>query len=381
MFSSVPAKIKKVLAALLLRRLTIECDRIPYTYTGLSYKKIFNWLRVEASLYAKPLKPWGWPTHFQIEPTNLCNLRCALCPVSGEMARPSGYLDVSLFKRLVDEAGPYCFLMLFWDWGEPFMHPGIFEMISYAKGRGIKVASSTNGHLFTSSDMAERVVLSGLDTLIFAVDGISQSTYETYRKNGDLETVLRGIKTVVERKKVLGSSVPLINFRFIVMKHNEHEVPYLKEFVEGLGVDVLTIKTLNPCADNTYGEKTGSVSGKESDLLPSYTGYRRFRYGADGKTPVRLDTNPCKNLWNAPTIHCNGSVCPCTYDYNEKFVFGALSSMSFRQIWSSKEYQEMRRGFRAGSPDNYFCRECSYAFEGGNCIDETIASAHYFKNG
>ena len=55
-------------------------------------------------------------------------------------------------------------------------------MIRYASERRIKLISSTNGHLFARGDHADRVVRSGLDTLIVALDGITQETYDKYRQ-------------------------------------------------------------------------------------------------------------------------------------------------------------------------------------------------------
>ena len=98
-------------------------------------------------------------------------------------------------------------------------------MIAYAGQKGIKTISSSNGHLFALQDKADNVIRSGLDTLIFAVDGITQATYERYRQGGKLDLALEGMRMVVARKKALGSKTPLVNFRFIVMRHNEHEIP------------------------------------------------------------------------------------------------------------------------------------------------------------
>lgn len=373
------AKIKAVLKAFVTRRLTLICDRISYDFKNVPYRKLWNWFIVEASVLFQPLKPWGWPTHLQIEPTNLCNLNCVLCPVSGEMKRSKGYLDPGVFNRLIDEIGSCVFFISLWDWGEPFLHPHIYDMIAYAKARGIKIASSTNGHLFSQPENADRVIKSGLDTLIFAVDGISQQTYEAYRKSGDLKTVLKGIRTVVERRRILGLKSPTLNFRFIVMRHNEHEVPLLKDFAAELGVDVLTIKTLNPSSDDTYGEKGGIVAGKDHPLLPLDQRWHRFRYDKDTKAPVRRKKNACKNLWNASTLHWNGVVCPCTYDFDEHFPLGDMHTQSFKEIWSSQKYQEMRRIFRQQSEDNRFCYECSYAYVGGSCMNETVTDAYFLK--
>jgi len=356
----------------------MTCDAIPYAFENVPLKKVINWLKVETSLLVKPDRPWGWPTHLQVEPTNRCNLRCVLCPVSGEMQRSQGHMDISLFRNLIDQIGDFLFLILLWDWGEPFMNPGIHEMIAYAKRKGIKLISSTNGHLFTNLELADRVIESGLDTLIFAVDGVSQATYEKYRRRGCLETALEGVRTLVARKRELGSSTPLINFRFIVMRHNEHEISSLKELAKSLGVDALTLKTLNPGANNTYRGKEESPAKHGLELLPENHRYRRFDFAGNGDTPIHASSNPCKNLWNAPAIHWDGKVCPCTYDYDDRFVLGDLKKEAFEEVWRGRSYRRMRRMLRQNDKANHFCNKCSYAYKGGSCIDETIAEASFF---
>jgi MoaA/NifB/PqqE/SkfB family radical SAM enzyme len=139
-------------------------------------------------------------------------------------------MNLKTFKKLIDETEDYVFLLLLWGWGEPFMNPNVYEMIAYAKSKGIQSISSTNGHPFSRRRNAEKVVRSGMDSLIFAVDGISQQTYQLYRQGGDLEKVVEGIRNVVETKESLGSVTPLINLRFIVMKHNEHEIGEPEKF-------------------------------------------------------------------------------------------------------------------------------------------------------
>lgn len=366
-------KLYQVIKTLITRRILIECDRIPYQFHNVPLKKILNWIRVEVSIFRKPGRPWGWPTHLQIEPTTYCNLRCAFCPVTEGMGRPTGHMDFNLFKKVIDEIGDYVLLILLWDWGEPFLNSSIYEMISYAKQRGIKAVSSTNGHPFTRVEHADRVVRSGLDTLIVAMDGISQETYERFRQGGNLKLVLQGIRTIVARKRALNSKTPLINLRLIVMKHNEHEIPQLKNLARSLGVDVLTLKTLNFCF------KSGFITeGSNNEFLPKDHRYRRFKYSSPDKVPIRLQRNPCKSLWNNPAIHWEGTVCPCTFDPGEKHVLGDLKTDTFEHIWFGTPYRKMRRQFRRNWEELHLCRECSYAYEGGNLSRETIADAFFF---
>ncbi len=379
MFKNIFISHYKAVKALVTRNLVIECDSIPYQFERVPLKKILNWIRVEASILVRPEKPWGWPTHLQIEPSTRCNLRCALCPVTEGMGRPTGYMDFNLYKKVIDEIGDYVFLILLWDWGEPFLNPNIYEMISYARQRGIKIVSSTNGHPFTQIENADKLVRSGLDSLVVAMDGISQKTYECYRQGGKLESVLKGIRIIVARKRSLNSKTPLINLRFIVMKHNEHEIPQLKDLARSLGVDALTFKTLNPYSNDTYFEKRSIKDESVNEFLPENYSYRRFRYTHNDQERIRVKNNPCKSLWNTPGIHWNGTVCPCTFDCNEKYVLGDLKTDTFKNIWFGTRYSRMRSQFRTDWEKINFCRECTYAYKGGNCAREAIADTFFFN--
>lgn len=346
-----------------------ECDRVPL-------KKILNWILVEGSIYLKTKRAWGWPTHAQIEPTNFCNLNCVLCPVTEGLNRPSHHMRFSTFKKFIDEVKDYLFLIILWDWGEPFLNPKVFEMISYAKHKKIKIVSSTNGHIFAKVEAAEQVVKSGLDYLIIAVDGTSQKIYDRYRKGGELNTVKSGIRNVVMVKRKIQSKSPLLNLRFIAMKHNEHEIHELQKFGYELGVQMVTVKTLNPHGD----EKIIANEEYGNEFIPENPDYRRFKYDLKNHFRIRRMHSPCKALWNCPAIHSNGDVCTCTFDVNANYVMGNIPRESFKQIWRNAFYRSIRGKFRNNYQAIPICSGCTFAFEGGSMSTETIVQAHFISS-
>ncbi len=200
------------------------------------------------------------------------------------------------------------------------------------------------------------------------------------RQGGDLEAVFRGIRTVVARKRGLRSKTPLVNFRFIVMGQNEHEIPCLRELAQSLGVDALTLKTLNYCLKDPYVEDGSRRPEGYHEFLPRNQSYQRFKYDSTGLERVRLRRNPCKQLWCNPTIHRSGSVVPCTFDPKEKYILGDVRAASLRNIWSGPSYRQMRRQFRTDWEKIGLCSECSYAYQGGNLRCETIADAFFFND-
>jgi len=360
------------------RRITVASDGIPYEFSDLRFRKLFNLARTELSVSFKPVRSWGMPIHLMVEPSAHCNLACALCPVTKGLERPQGHMDPALFRKILDETGDYIFTLLFWDWGEPFVNPHAFDMIAYAKSKGVKVISSTNGHLLARPEAADRLVRSGIDTIIFAIDGITQETYERYRQGGRLATALEGMRQVVARKKALASATPVVNFRFIVMAHNEHEIPQVKELAPRLGADVLSFKTLNPRSMDPYGDREDADPGGGFGYLPRSQRYWRFTPDPRTGARQRLRHNPCRHLWTAPVIHWDGTVCPCAFDPREKYALGSLRNQSLAEIWQGEAYRRLRSRFRSAWQDIPLCSDCTYAYKGGDCSRETVAEAIFY---
>ncbi|MBW1860479.1 MAG: SPASM domain-containing protein [Deltaproteobacteria bacterium] len=176
-------------------------------------------------------------------------------------------------------------------------------------------------------------------------------------------------------KHALKTSTPLINLRFLPMKHNEHEIAMLEDFARSLGVDVLTLKTLNPY----HGGECDSANAKGNEFVPENILYQRFIYNPTDGSRIRRRKNPCKTLWNNPTIHWDGKMSPCTFDPHGHYVVGDLKTAAFKEIWWGAHCRKLRRRFREDYASIGLCSECTCAFEGGALSTDIIAEAHFFN--
>ena len=70
----------------------------------------------------------------------------------------------------------------------------------------------------------------------------------------------------------------------------------------------------------------------------------------------------------------------CTYDSHENYIMGDLMKDSFRKIWKERHYRRIRKKFRIHWEGIDLCAGCSYAYEGGSCIDEIMAGAFYLPS-
>jgi len=76
------------------------------------------------------------PIILQAELTNDCNLNCKIC-MRRYLDREIGYMSFENFKKLPLNKFKE---IAFHGWGEPLLHPQLFDMIRFAKSIGIKTS-------------------------------------------------------------------------------------------------------------------------------------------------------------------------------------------------------------------------------------------------
>lgn len=333
-------------------RYILTFDQLKFPLTDLTWRKRLNFILQGIGLMARSVHRIGFPPILQIEPTNRCNLQCPTCVTGGGlMDRPPAFMPFETYRRVIDQVKDYVCLVVFWSWGEPFFHRDAFRMIRYAKDCNLLVHTSTNGHFFTSREEAKRLIESGLDSMIIAVDGLDQTTYERYRKGGQLSRVLNSLKNVIAERAAAGVKHPYITFRFIVMRHNEHQLGSVKDFAEQLGVDAVTFRSAVT--------ERGHIN-LESALAPVSEEFQQYDYrGTPGKeSRVRRYASYCHRPYANLTIFSNGDVVSCENDYNATFQFGNVSDGDLESILSSVKAKTFFMKFRNNLDSIAFCRIC-----------------------
>lgn len=289
------------------------------------------------------------PISIAIEPTTSCNLRCPECP-SGlrSFTRPTGMLKADLFKGTIDELAKTLAYLTFYFQGEPYLHPQFLELVQYAASKKIYTATSTNAH-YLSEEMAKRTIESGLDRIIISIDGTTQDTYEAYRVGGKLDKVIEGARNIVQLKKALKSITPYVVFQFLVVKPNEHQIDAVYKLAKEIGVDHVALKTAQ-----IYDYKNGS------DLIPTIDKYSRYQKGKDGTYSIKNELlSHCWKMWQSCVITWDGKVVPCCFDKDAHYVMGDLTQQSFKEIWSSKNYNSFRDTILRSRDEIEMCRNCT----------------------
>ncbi|MCO6501322.1 MAG: SPASM domain-containing protein [Vicingus serpentipes] len=319
----------------------------------MTTERLFNFIRLSWSFYyskwIKKVVISGLPTSITIEPTTACNLGCPECP-SGlkQFSRPEGNLKTDFYKKVIDQVHQKSFYLNFYFQGEPFINPNFLEMVQYANQKKIYTATSTNAH-FLNDATAKKTIESGLSRLTISIDGTTQDTYESYRKNGSLYKVLEGTKNIVKWRKELKSKTPFIIFQFLVVKPNEHQIDEAEQLAKELGVDEIRFKTAQ-----LYDYENGN------ELMPTIDKYSRYKKQADGTYRLKNQLlNECWRMWTSCVITWDGKVVPCCFDKDAKHQLGDVNVFELEKIWQSESYNHFRKALITDRQSIDICQNCT----------------------
>ena len=260
------------------------------------------------------------------------------------------------YAKLMREVGPYLVAVAFWQWGEPLLHPRIIEMVGLAHEYGILTMISTNGQIDPEEFRLEGLIRAGLDMLILSMDGATQPVYEAFRTGGSIEKARSFLKAFVSAKQELRRANPLINVRIVVTRENETEVQQVRSFARATGADVFSIKSVSLYYD----------ADPANPHLPEDLSYRSFQYqGSHEAAQYRQMPTLCAKPWSSPTLRYDGTLLMCECDHDMRHALGnVFAASSFREVWRSKEAQEIRRYFPSdGQVGLDFCIRCRYKLD------------------
>jgi radical SAM protein with 4Fe4S-binding SPASM domain len=257
------------------------------------------------------------PIRLWVELTSLCNYRCVMCPNKELSKAQKGFMDMGMYRKIIDQAAAYVFDINLAHRGESLLHPQFAEAVHYAKTKGMYTRLHTNGSLLTE-DLSQKIVKSGLDRLSFSFDGYTRETYESIRQGGDFEKTLANIIRLLEIKKAAGSKTPetaieVINFEKLAAPELAQAKQAFRDRFQDLPLGSFVMKELHNWA------------------------------GDFDKDAPRSKYSVCPFPWNALIIFWDGIVYPCTQDFFGHYPLGNANKDSLETIWNSSRAVELRK--------------------------------------
>ncbi|MDI6893076.1 MAG: radical SAM protein [Bacillota bacterium] len=168
------------------------------------------------------------PRIVQLEVTSACQLRCRFCP---RTALADSWITTHLpwesFTALLSDA-PRLELVHLQGWGEPLLHPRLWDMAAALKGAGCRVSLTTNAVLLDQQASREACRL-GVDLVAISVAGARAATNDSLRLGSSLDRIA-GIPLRLPRSALPGAVSPPVR-RDI----GERPPAHLRQRVPGTG--------------------------------------------------------------------------------------------------------------------------------------------------
>lgn len=305
-------------------------------------RRLLNLLLVEVEYRLRRTRLHGRPYVLVADPTNVCNLRCPLCTTGLlQQERRAGMMSWETYTRVIDTMAPWAYKVNLFNWGEPLLHTHIFEMIRYACDKNLGTSMSSNLSVELTDENIDALISSGLEFICVSIDGATQENYATYRRRGDLQLVLSNVRRLVARRAELGSSTPLIEWQFIPMKHNEHEVEDARRLASDIGVDQFR------CIPVGIPFDSANPSGLRDTWFPVTV--REGKAGG-GEEIASNEQSPsaCYFLYRYLVVNPDGRTSPCCVVSGEKNDFGDVAEAGFDSLWNNRKYRSGRSQFVHG---------------------------------
>ncbi len=323
-----------------------------FALSSLNVKKLKNF--IIACIEEKNLvtKLTSMPYRLIVDPTNVCNLGCPLCPTGLKASdRKKGVLGFEKFKKIVDEVKEFCIEIHLYNWGEPTLNKELTKMIGYANSVGIWSRISSNLSLKFKENYLDEFVKSGLSLLHVDIDGLDQDVYEKYRRKGNLKTVFANLEEITKLKKKYNLKTPIIELSMLAMRQNEHQHDEFLKIKEKFDVDEVKIDKIqhNPNMDEKW------LPLNKNLVYETYeSGAAESLSGADN------EKKQCHWPWSGIVINWDGGVNPCCIIDDPKSDFANINNKTIKEVWNSDEYISSRSEFGDGKEiiKNTICNIC-----------------------
>ena len=256
------------------------------------------------------------PFAFRIEPATICNLRCPLCNTTYRKieATQQRKMSLALFRIIHEKIKGYAWRITFYMQGEPMMNPELFDMIELSTRNGATFTSFSTNFTLMRKQLLDSLFKSRLDWISVSLDGFEQETYEKYRVNGNVQSVLDGITMTMKYRHDANLQHPYMQVNMITFSHiPAEEVARLRSFCADCGVDMFRLRP------------------DETGVLGSYN-------------PVseRRPSLKCHWPWTSMSIDVDGSVYVCPIALEQRVSYGNLKESRLDEIWNNDLYVATR---------------------------------------
>lgn len=289
-----------------------------------------------------------------LEVTTKCNFSCITC-IRGSWQDELAHMEWQTFETIIENLKtlPALESVHVGGFGEPLLHPRIFEMLQAVKALGVKVEMITNGSFLREATIQKLIDLE-LDMLFTSLDSPEEAEYNQIRPGGDFQDVFSNVQNLQTMKLQQNRKKPELGIEFVAMKKNYARLPKLIKLAWKLNASKVIVSNLLPYHESMQEEivydtdDTGCLFGQESLLTMVRAQMSNMKLRTERNCKFIKDKSLC--------INYQGNVSPCyalmhtyqCYIYGRKkqmvpYYLGNINAKNLREIWMDVEYVRFRK--------------------------------------
>jgi radical SAM protein with 4Fe4S-binding SPASM domain len=282
--------------------------------------------------------PDRYPMIYQIELFAGCNLRCPLCHAgSRNIFRRKHKMTFEEYCKIFNQIEKYAEVIYLHMWGEPTLHDRLIDIINFSlnKNSSIILNVSTNGNNL-SQQYAESLVRTGIQQIIFSIDGIDQASYEKYRRGGSFEDVMNFITWCLNAREKFNARTEFIA-QCLQLKHTLPIIDKFREKMMFLGIT----PSFKPV------------------FVGNYLNARKFL--SEDVEIQRFKLSECKSIDNALAIQADGIVIPCCHhpEAGAGYNLGNMFEMSIEQVLLLPDRKRFNDDLHKSIAPTRYCVACT----------------------
>ncbi len=320
------------------------------------------------------------------EITRSCNLACAHCRAAAHCKPYPDELTLEECRKVIDDIAAITDPILILTGGEPLMRADIWDIIDYARERGLHPVIGTNGTLI-DDECARKIAEHGIPRVSVSLDFPTAEGQDSFRgQEGAFESTMEGVNN-------LRSHGVEVQVNTTITKMNNHLVDDLHQMAldagavafhpfllvpTGRGEDLVDVE-LSPQEYEEvltwayHKQKCSPMHFKPTDS-PQYYRIMRQQAAAEGVkvTPethgMEAMTRGCLGGISFVFISHVGDVQPCGYF---DMQLGNVKKRTFEDIWTNSPiFDDLRHYDRLRGK----CGDCEFKGVCGGCRARALAA-------
>lgn len=285
-----------------------------------------------------------------------CPNNCIYCSSNSGLNHQENIIEYLVFKSVVDEAVELGLERLCFSGGEPFLHPDLLRMVSYAKQKNTEVYVYTSGieecngtKVSLNLDELNKLKEANLDRLIFNIQASNSDLYNKIMGTTNcFDLLIDSIKKAVN----IGiytevHFVPMrINYKEIDRIINQlkdlkvNQISFLRLVLQGRALENKELVQLSDIEMKELTDNLTELKNKEKEL--------KVRVGIP--LTQRNEQVKCNAGTGKLIIRYDGAVYPCeAYKYiecinNNRIYPDNINIKNLKEIWYNSPFLSVLRG-------------------------------------